>query len=384
MFPNDKFKHIFFWTIEALALACLIFLVFRFDFLMHPLAVFANTVFMPLLVAGFLYYVLKPIMKAIEKIKIKGWQMPRTLAVWITFTLFLLVVVGAFVIFVPLILNEITNMIASLPSVIRHAQNYANEIMHESWFKRLNITISDDEIKNTITKYGTSLLSLTAGTLQSVIMGTTSFTINALMVPIILFYMLNDADHFLPAVKNFFPKNKAKDVFELGGQLDKTIERYISGQAIQMVFVGFAMSIGYWLTGLPYIWLLGFVAGVANIVPYVGPFIGVIPAVVVALSISWKMTIGIAITMAIVQQVNGSIIYPALIGKSLKIHPLTVMLLLLGAGNLWGMVGMIIVVPVYAIIRTIALYAYKLHVSQNKNDAVLELVDQELDDGDEH
>lgn len=146
-----------------------------------------------------------------------------------------------------------------------------------------------------------------------------------------------------------------------------------------MVFVGFAMSIGYWMTGLPYIWLLGFIAGVANIVPYVGPFIGVVPAVLVALSISWKMVIGIVITMAIVQQVNGSIIYPALIGKSLKIHPLTVMLLLLGAGNLWGIVGMIIVVPVYAIARTIILYAYKLHLAQRKEQSVSELTKKTLD-----
>ncbi|CAK1244862.1 Predicted PurR-regulated permease PerM (PerM) [Fructobacillus cardui] len=379
MFPNDKLRTIFFWTIEALALACLIFLVFRFDFLMHPIAVFANTVFMPLLVAGFFYYVLKPILKAIEKIRIKNWQMPRFLAVWITFALFLIVVGGALIIFVPLILNEITNMITAIPSFIKHVQDLANEMVKEPWFKRMNISVSDTDIKTSVTKYGTSVLSVTAGTLQAVIAGATSFTINALMVPIILFYMLNDADHFLPTVKNFFPKSKAQDVFELGGQLDKTIERYISGQAIQMVFVGFAMSIGYWMTGLPYIWLLGFIAGVANIVPYVGPFIGVVPAVLVALSISWKMIIGIVITMAIVQQVNGSIIYPALIGKSLKIHPLTVMLLLLGAGNLWGIVGMIIVVPVYAIARTIILYAYKLHLAQRKEQFVSELTKKTLD-----
>ncbi|GAO99874.1 AI-2E family transporter [Fructobacillus ficulneus] len=368
MFPNDKLKNVFFWTIEALALACLIFLIFNFEFLMHPIAVFLNTVFMPLLVAGFFYYVLKPIMKLIEKINIKGWQMSRTLAVWITFSLFMIVFVGSIIIFVPLILGEITNLVNSIPDFIQHGQNFANDIVKEPWFKRLHISVSDKDIKNSVSKYGTSVLSMTAGTLQSVITGATSFTINALMVPIILFYMLNDSNHFLPAVKNFFPKNKVKDVYELGRQLDRTIERYISGQAIQMVFVGFAMSIGYLLTGLPYIWLLGFIAGVANIVPYVGPFIGVIPAVIVALSISWKMLIGIGIAMAIVQQVNGSILYPAVIGKSLQIHPLTVMLLLLGAGNLWGIVGMIIVVPFYAIARTIILYVYKLHMRQKESE----------------
>lgn len=373
MFPNDKLKQLFFWTIELLAVASLLFIVFRFDFLMKPIAVFTGTVFIPLLVSGFLYYCLKPLQKLIEKIRIGSWRVPRGLAVIITFTVFMVVVIGSLMIFVPLILNEITNLITSLPSVVNHIQDYVKELIEEPWFKKLNLSVSDDDIRNAISTYASSFVRITAGTLTGFVGAATSFTIGALTIPIILFYMLSDSNRFLPAIQKFFPKNRSEDVMVLGRELDKTIERYISGQAIQMLFVGFTMSIGFGMIGLPYIWLLGFIAGVANIVPYVGPFIGVFPAVLVAISINWKMLIGIVILMAIVQQVNGSIIYPALIGKSLRIHPLTVMLLLLAAGNLWGMIGMIVVVPFYAIIRTIILYIVKLRQVQQHEETVSNL-----------
>lgn len=380
MFPNDKLKHLFFWTIELLALASLAFIVFRFDFLMKPIAVFAETVFLPLLISGFFYYCLKPLMQLIQKIKIGSFQMPRGIAVIITFALFLFVVIGGMMIFVPIILNEISNLLNALPNVVHNIQEYVKDMIQQPWFKRLNLSVSDDDIKNAVTQYSTSFVKITAGTLTSAVGTITSFTIMALTVPIILFYMLSDSNRLLPAVQKFFPKSRGEDVMELGMQLDKTIERYISGQAIQMLFVGFAMSIGFGMIGLPYIWLLGFIAGVANIVPYVGPFIGIAPAAVVALSMDWKMLIGMAILMAIVQQVNGSIIYPALIGNALKIHPLTVMLLLLGAGNLWGMMGMIVVVPFYAIARTILLYGIKLHATRKEDAVVSNIIQKEIDE----
>ncbi|MBS9335337.1 AI-2E family transporter [Fructobacillus sp. M1-13] len=380
MFPNERLKQLFFWTIELLAIATLLFIVFRFDFLMKPIAVFVGTVFIPLLVSGFLYYCLKPLQKLIEKIRFGKWQMPRSAAVILTFTLFMVVIISALMIFVPLILNEISNLITSLPNVVNHVQDYVKDVIEEPWFKKLNLSVSDDDVKNAVSQYASSFVRVTAGTLTGFVGAATSFTIGALTIPIILFYMLADSNRFLPAIQKFFPKNRAEDVQVLGQELDHTIERYISGQAIQMLFVGFAMSIGFGLIGLPYIWLLGFIAGVANIVPYVGPFIGVFPAALVAVSVDWKMLIGIAILMAIVQQINGSIIYPALIGKSLRIHPLTVMLLLLAAGNLWGMIGMIVVVPFYAIIRTITLYIVKLRRAQQHEATVTELTKSLEDD----
>ncbi|CAK8054769.1 AI-2E family transporter [Eupransor demetentiae] len=356
MFPNTNLKKLFYWTIELLALAVLLFIASRLDFLMRPISLFIGTVFMPLLISGFLYYALKPILKLVERIKIKDWQLPRPWAVIITFVFFLLVVVGAVMIFVPIILNEITNLIKAVPSLVNHARTWTTEIINSRWFERLNISVSSSDVQRNVSKYASSFVSITAGTLKTVLSTATTVTINIFTIPIILFYMLNDSNRMVPALQKLFPAQRNEQVADLAGQMDRTIERYISGQAVQMLFVGFSMSIGYGLVGLPYIWLLGFIAGVANIVPYVGPWIGVIPALIVAATMSWKQVVFVLIIMAIVQQVVGSIIYPKMIGNALKIHPLTIMLLLLGAGNIWGILGMILIVPVYAIARTVLLY----------------------------
>ena len=98
MFPNTKLKHLFFWTIELLALSILVYLLLGFDFLMRPIKVFISTVFVPLVVAGFLYYVLKPLLTLIKRIQIRGKKIPHQLAVVVTFIFFLSVIAGALVV----------------------------------------------------------------------------------------------------------------------------------------------------------------------------------------------------------------------------------------------------------------------------------------------
>ncbi|MBU7456470.1 AI-2E family transporter [Leuconostoc fallax] len=361
MFTNERHKRLFFWTIELLAIAILVYVVSRFDFLMRPISVFISTVFVPIVSAGFLYYVLKPILGLIEKIKIKGKAIPHRLAVIMTFLLFIGVIVLALALLVPTLVKEISNLITALPAFVNDLQKFVNELTAERWFRALDLNVNVDQIKGTVSKYAASVLTGTASTLGVVISTVTSVTINIVTIPIVLFYMLNDGDKLVPTLKKNFASRHADNIEELTDKMDRTIERYISGQAIEMLFVGIAMAIGYLIIGQPYAWLLAVIAGITNIVPYIGPWLGVIPALVVASTQSMQQVIFVIIVMTIVQQIDGNFIYPNVIGKSLKIHPLTIMILLMVAGNLWGIVGMILIVPVYAVIREIVKYALKLH-----------------------
>ncbi|MFT9415977.1 AI-2E family transporter [Leuconostoc falkenbergense] len=367
MFPNLKYKNLFFWTIELLALSALIWIVSRFDFLMQPISVFISTVFVPLIVAGFLYYVLKPILTLLEKITIKNHKMPHQLAVIITFVLFLTVIGGALILLVPTLVREMTNLINALPGFAKTVQSYVNDTLQSKWFYSLHLSIDVDEVKSAVGKYAASFLTITAGTLGNVISTITSVTINLVTIPVVLFYMLSDGNRLLPALQRLFPDRFADNVADLTNKMDHTIEKYISGQAIEMLFVGVAMAIGYLIIGQPYAWLLGVIAGITNIVPYVGPWIGVIPSLIVAGTQSWKQMILVLVVMTVVQQLDGNFIYPNVIGKSLQIHPLTIMILLMVAGNLKGIVGMILVVPVYAVLRTVIKFGTQMReLTKNK------------------
>ncbi|MBZ6008853.1 AI-2E family transporter [Leuconostoc gelidum subsp. aenigmaticum] len=360
MFPNMKLKKLFFWTLELLAGAVLILIVSGFDFLMRPISVFISTVFVPLLVAGFLYYVLKPILKLVKKIKIFGKSMPHQFAVIITFVLFLAVIATALIVLVPTLIREITNLITAMPSFAQDMQRFTTETINSRWFENLHLSVNADQMRSAVGQYAASFLNITAGTLGTVVSTVTSVTINLVTIPVVLFYMLSDGERLVPAIKKAFPDRHAQKISELTTKMDNTIEKYISGQAIEMLFVGVTMAIGYLIIGQPYAWLLAVVAGITNIVPYIGPWIGVIPALIVASTQSWKQMIFVFIVMTVVQQLDGNFIYPNVIGKSLAIHPLTIMLLLMVAGNLWGIVGMIVIVPVYAVLRVIISFVLEL------------------------
>ncbi len=362
MFPNPKLKQLFFWTIELLALSLLVYIVSGFDFLMRPIQVFISTVFAPLVVAGFLYYILKPLVSLIQKIKIRGKVIPHQVAVVITFLGFLTMIVGALVVLVPTLIQEITNLVNALPSFVNDAQRIATEVVKSEWFDALHFSVDVEQVKTAVGKYAGSFLTVTAGTLGTVASTVTTVTINLVTIPVILFYMLNDGNRLVPAIQKLFPARHAETISELTTKMDTTIEKYISGQAIEMGFVGASMAIGYLLIGQPYAWLLGIIAGITNIVPYLGPWIGVVPALIIASTQSWKQVVLVLIIMTIVQQLDGNFIYPNVIGKSLAIYPLTIMILLMVAGNLWGIVGMILIVPVYAILRVVVQFAAELFI----------------------
>lgn len=360
MFPNTKLKHLFFWTMELLGISLLIFIVSGFDFLMRPISVFISTVFVPLIVSGFLYYILKPLLSLIKKMTIHGKKLPHQLAVIITFLIFLAVIGGALIMLVPTLIKEVTNLVSALPGFAQDLQQYATKTMNTKWFSNLNLSLDVSEVQNAISKYAASFLTITAGTLGAVVSSITSFTINMITIPVVLFYMLSDGERLVPAIKKMFPERHAEKISELTAEMDHTIEKYISGQAIEMGFVGLSMTIGYFIIGQPYAWLLGVIAGITNIVPYIGPWIGVVPSLIVASTQSWKQVVFVLIVMTVVQQLDGNFIYPNVIGKSLAIHPLTIMLLLMVAGNLWGIVGMILIIPVYAVLRVIVKFGIEL------------------------
>ncbi|HIS89609.1 TPA: AI-2E family transporter, partial [Candidatus Avigastranaerophilus faecigallinarum] len=107
--------------------------------------------------------------------------------------------------------------------------------------------------------------------------------------------------------------------------------------------------------------VLGIVAGLTNIIPYIGPYIGIAPALFVALTMAPNKIIWVIVVVIVVQQVDGNIVYPNIIGKTLQIHPLTIIMLLLAAGHIAGIGGMILCIPFYAVIKTVCEYFFDIY-----------------------
>ncbi|WP_054749184.1 AI-2E family transporter [Lacticaseibacillus thailandensis] len=147
---------------------------------------------------------------------------------------------------------------------------------------------------------------------------------------------------------------------EVFKRLNSTLSHYIAGQALECIFVGVMTGLGYWLIGQPYTLLLAIVAGVVTMVPYLGPYIGIIPALLVAVNMGWGHILAIVLVVIVVHVIDGNFIYPNIIGRSLDIHPVTIIIVLLLASHLYGLLGTILSIPLYAVAKNVVVYLWQL------------------------
>lgn len=321
---------------------------------------------MPVIVAGFLYYLLHPLVVLIDtKTKI-----PHLWSVTIVFFSFLILIIFLFFLFVPHLIAQLSSMLSDLPRFASHIQRTVNDWLQAGWFKRLGWEINTRDIENQIDRYSSTFLSFSLSGLGNVVSFLTGFTINLITIPIMLFYMLADGHKFIPFVNRLFLSKREEEVDLLARQMNGTISRYIGGQVIEGGFVMTCTIIGYLIVKQPFAPLLGLFAGICVLIPYIGPFISAIPSLLVAVSISTQQVLAVVLIVLIVSQLDGNLIYPNAIGRNLKIHPMTILVILLSAGNIWGLFGMILGVPAYAVIRTLVIFFYNLyHLKKNSRES---------------
>jgi len=173
------------------------------------------------------------------------------------------------------------------------------------------------------------------------------------IVPFLAFYMLKDMDLFERAALHYVPGARRAAVVRLLRDIDQALGSYIRGQFIVSLAVGVLAYIGYLIIGMPYPLLMASFVALFEIIPYLGPFLGALPALIMAATISWKMVLLAALVNFICQNLESNVISPQVVGRTLHIHPLTIILVLLVGGELAGAVGLILAVPAYAALKVV-------------------------------
>lgn len=215
-----------------------------------------------------------------------------------------------------------------------------------------------DRINSAVKSIGDSMTGILANSFTYL----TSFISTVfllIMVPFFLIYMLKDHEKFIPALAKFFKGERKVFVVDLMKDLNFTLKSYIQGQVTVSVILGVILYIGYTIIGLPYTPLLVLFAGVANLIPFLGPWLSFAPAAVLGIIDSPTTFIWVCVVTLIAQQLEGNVITPNVMGKSLSIHPLTIIVVILAAGDLGGFTLILIAVPLYAVLKTIASNVFK-------------------------
>lgn len=371
LFEKLRNSKLFFWSVELLVVATLILVSSKINFLFEPIGTFFSTLFAPVLVAGFLYYMLNPIVTLLMKTKMK-----RIYAVIIVLLILVVALVLILVSVIPKLASQLASLASNIPTFFNDVEDGIYKLAALPIFKDVDLTSYIDKLDISYGDIIQQFLSGLSNSLGSIFSTVASTTVVIFTAPFILFYMLKDGDRFVPGIKKFLPEKRQASIIELLEKMDKTLSNYISGQVIECLFVGTFTAIGYSLLGVRYAFLFGVIAGFTNLIPYLGPYLGLAPAVFVTIFDEPYKAILCCIVVLIVQQIDGNIIYPNVIGKSLRIHPLTIIIVLLVAGNIAGLLGIFLGVPVYAIAKTIVVHIMGM-VRENKREKIVLSMEQE-------
>ncbi len=318
-------------------------------------------VLMPYLVGLVLAYLLLPLVNWLDRhmpARLKDWRVSRAIAIVITYLLLLAIVAGLVAFFVPLLVQQVDYLIERWPVLAERAQEWGEQGW--TWYQRL-----PENWQTTIETNVEGLLGDVAAALQNAMLATVttvfstvSTIIGLVVIPFWLFYILHDESKVKTGAIGVFPERMRADLLAMARLLDDVLSAYIRGQLLLMLFVGGMATIAFLIIGVPFAIVLGFIAGLFEILPYVGPILGAIPAVLVALLNEPVTALYVAAAFFAIQQVENLILVPRIAGQSVKLHPAMVMLVLVIGNELAGLVGMITAVPIAAIIRDVFKYLY--------------------------
>lgn len=328
----------------------IILLLIQLQGIFSPIFTVIQTIFVPLLIGGVLFYLTRPILHFLMNHKFPKWS-----AIIIIFALMGLLIWLFYILIAPIVTQQVNSLIDNAPEIINTVEGYVEYFLTQ---REHMPTAVQDQISN-VSGQLTDWASTIGSGIGSFIMSLFSGVLALVLVPFFLIYIMIDHKKFAPFVSKFFSGDRKAWVRKTLGDVDHTLKSYIVGQLLVSLIVGILLLIGYLIIGLEYAFLLALIGVVTNVIPFLGPDIAVIPAIIIALFQDPIMAVYVGIIMLIAQQIEGNLITPNVMGNALSVHPLTVITLILAAGNIAGIWGIILAIPFYAVVKTIFINIYE-------------------------
>ena len=259
----------------------------------------------------------------------------------------LVLIVLTFIVVIPSIFRESL----SINKVIKDFGSYLTNA--KTKIKVLNTNKIMNSIINTIYYKSNTQIILIFNKLLNFIMGLGENIITYMVSPLIIYYFLCDSENMINKTLIIFPPESRTIIKKIIDDIDKVLGRYIISQIILCGIITIATFLILIFMKVDFPLILSLINGIFNIIPYFGPVLGIIPIILIALLVSPKTALYTAIWLFVLQQIEGSLLSPKIIGESISIHPLTVILLLMIGGSVGGILGMILAVPLGVIIKVI-------------------------------
>ncbi|MBA7584917.1 AI-2E family transporter [Candidatus Atribacteria bacterium 1244-E10-H5-B2] len=281
-------------------------------------------------------------------------KVPKVLAIIIVFGIIITLLILIVFFLIPSVINQLNILYKEVPNFI---ENYQNLIL--SIKPQLSKFINPADVEILLKENLSELQRGVLGFSQSIIIYlsniVSSITFGIVIIPLILFYLMRDIVVFKENLYIFVSRENKKEFKEVLEEIDHIVSGFIRGRIIVCFIVGTLIGIGLYFLNLKFALIIGIVSGVFNFIPYLGPIVGVILALIFALGSPWWTLLLIVVLFFLVNQLEAIYLNPNILGKGLGLHPLTVILSMLICGQLLGILGVLVAVPLAAILKVLAI-----------------------------
>ncbi|MCL6610247.1 MAG: AI-2E family transporter [Peptococcaceae bacterium] len=304
------------------------------------------------LLAGVIFYLFNPL---VDRLESRGTG--RTWAILLVYAAAAIIAAAAALYGVPRMVGQLNGLVEAVPAYAGQVQKISRDI--ESRYARAGLP---DEIRRIIDdRIGwleQRVLGLVSRAMSGIV-GVLEQILSILLAPVLAFYLLRDFCRFKEDFFSLVPHRWQADAVILAGEINRVLDSYIRGYLLVCVIVGTLTGLAMFLLGVEFPLVLGVFAGLTELIPYFGPFIGALPAVSLALLKSKWLALKVVLAFLIIQQLEGSVISPKVLGDRVGLHPLAVILALLVAGKISGLPGMLLAVPAAAILKILIAFAWR-------------------------
>jgi predicted PurR-regulated permease PerM len=330
-------QQVTYWGIATVALLVVLYVM--------------GDVILPFIVGGAVAYFLDPVADRLERM-----GLGRALATVLIFIVLILVVVLASLIVIPTLIQQATDLVQSAPRIVEQLRTFLAE-------RFPSVMVEDSALRNSLVSIGDTIQSRGAELLQGVLSsaaGVVNILVFLVVVPVVAFYLLLDWDRMIERIDDLLPRDHAPIIRDLAGQIDRTLASFVRGQGTVCLILGTFYAVALMVIGLQFGLVVGLVAGLLTFIPYVGALVGGLLSIGLALFQfwgEWWAIIAVAAVFQAGQLVEGNILTPKLVGSSVGLHPVWLIFALSAFGAMFGFVGMLVAVPVAAVIGVLVRYA---------------------------
>lgn len=322
-----------------------------------------SPVLMPFFIAALLAYLGDPLVD-----KLETWKLSRTASVTVVFAVLFIGLSIMLLVMLPLLSAQVAKLFTNLPGYLTTTQ-----ALIEPWLVKAGLptdVFNFQTLKQALSSYWSEMGQMAGGVFSYMTrsgMVLLQWVGNLVLIPVLTFYLLRDWDLLVARFRELLPRRYSGNFIQMSLECDDMLAGFIRGQLMVMLALAIIYTVGLSIIGLELALLLGVIAGVVSFVPYLGLIVGIALSGLAAFFQfgEWLPVVYVAIVFSVAQMIEGMVLTPRFVGERIGLHPVAVIFAVLAGGQLFGFTGVLLALPVAAVVMVLLRHAHERYISSH-------------------